>query len=232
MQEEIKDKIIVISGGSEGLGKSIANRLVAGNKIIILARSEEKLKETADQIHCDFRVCDISDYQACDSTIKSIIENYGRVDVLINNAGIWIEGELAENDPQQIERVIRTNTIGTIFLTRAALPFMLRQANSFIVNIVSIAGLIAKEKRSVYSASKWAITGFTKSLISELSPKGIKVVGIYPTYMNTSLFEGYPNTRDPAKALDTDEVAETVAFILSRKPKTHIVSVEIKNIDY
>jgi short-subunit dehydrogenase len=109
---------------------------------------------------------------------------------------------------------------------------MLKKKKGEIINIVSLAGLNPKALRTVYNASKWAMTGFTKSLALELEPEGIKVTGIYPGFMDTDLFKEYPNARDPDKGLELDEVAETVEFVLSRKPKTHILSVELKNIDY
>ena len=225
-------KVIVISGGSDGVGKAVARKLASNNKVIILARGEEKLKKVSEEIGSDFRVCDISDYNQCENVMKSIIDAYGQIEVLVNNAGVWIEGELKDNDPEKILRVVNINTIGTINLTRTTIPFMIEKKSGSIINIISLAGVSSKTGRTVYSASKWAITGFTKSLSKELAPQGIKVTGIYPGYMTTNLFEEYGDDRDKEKSLDLEEVADTIEFILSRSDKTHILSVELKNVDY
>ena len=225
-------KVIVITGGSDGLGRVIAAKLSQDNQVIILARNEDKLKKTVKEITCDFRICDISDIESCKQAVEGIVNKYGRVDVLINNAGIWIEGDLVSNEPEKISDVLDINTKGAMFLSRLTVSHMLKQREGVIINIVSLAGLNPKALRTVYNASKWAMTGFTKSLALELAPKGIKVTGIYPGFMNTNLFSEYPNNRDASKGLELEEVAETVEFILNRKPKTHILSVELKNIDY
>ena len=208
-------KTIVITGGSEGLGKSIAKQLSAKNKVIILARDKSKLETAAKELGCDFFVCDVADNNQIESTVKQIFQKYQKIDALINNAGIWIQGELDSSDPEKIKELIEINTLGTILFSRAVIPVMKKQESGWILNIISQAGFYGKAERSVYNASKWAITGFTKSLEMELSKYGIKVVGVYPGMMRTEIFESAGVQKDMTNAIDTTDAARIVEFILS-----------------
>jgi len=226
-------KIIVITGGAEGLGKAIATRLAKNNKVIILDTNKELLSKTADELNCQTIVCDISNPQQVKSTIEKIIESHEAIDILINNAGIWIEGLLESSDDEKIRQVFETNCLGTIFMTKNVLPAMKKRNEGTIINIVSTSGLIAKTERSVYNSSKWAMTGFTKCLQEELKGTNIRVMGLYPSFMKTRLFENAGISRDDYdKALDPDELAKTIEFVLSLDPTTSFPEIEIKNIKY
>lgn len=177
-------KTILISGGSDGLGKAIAARLSPNNKVIILSTNEAKLRAVPDEIGCEYRVCDVRDY----AQIEAVIKDVGPIDCLINNAGKWLEGALDETDADRIREVLDVNTLGTINLTKAVMPAMKQQKHGLIINVISQAGLNARAGWPVYIASKWAITGFTKSMQQELEPFGIGVTGLYPGTLNTEMF--------------------------------------------
>jgi len=222
-------KVILISGGSDGLGKAIAKKLTPGNQVIILAHNKTKLEATAKEINCDFVEAELTDYDSLKSAIDQVIQKYHQIDVLVNNAGVWIEGELDENDPQKIKEVIDINTTGTIFLTKAVLPVMKQQGSGQIINIVSQDGLCAKKSRSVYHASKWAITGFTKCLQEDMEDTNIKVTAVYPGLMKTSLFQKNAVQRDLTDALEPSEVADAVEFVINLTSSTYIPEISIKN---
>lgn len=209
------EKVVVISGGNDGLGKEIARILSPKNKVIILVRSKEKGEEAIKEIGCRFEVCDVKDYGEIERSLKNIYDKYKKIDCVINNAGVWIEGELEENDPENIKNAIETNTLGVIFLSKSATPYFKKQKHGLIINIISQAGIYAKAKRSVYNASKWAITGFTKSLQAELAPHGIAVTGIYPGKLNTGLFKKTGVEKDMKDAISPKDVARTIEFVLS-----------------
>ena len=223
-------KIILITGGSEGLGREIAKKLSADNQIIILATDSNKLEASAKEIDCDILVCDVTKYDQIESVVKIVLEKYGRIDVLINNAGLWIEGKLEDNNPDQIHKVIEVNTLGPIWFSHAVIPQMKKQKSGIIINVISQAGIASAPERSVYYASKWAITGFTKSLYLELETHGIRVMGIYPAMLNTKLFEKAGNVKDLSDALDPAEVAKTIEFALSLNPDTHLLDFGIKHL--
>lgn len=224
-------KVILISGGSEGLGYEIAKILAPKNTVVILAKNPEKLEIAAKELTCDFDACDVADYNQCETAVRNIIAKHQKIDCLINNAGIWIEGDLDNNDPQRIKEVIDVNTLGTINFSKAIIPVMKEQGSGLIINVISQAGLTHKEGRSVYYASKWAITGFTKSLQPELAKYNIKVTGLYPGGMKTKMFEKAGNVKDLANNLDPADVAKTVQFILSFDNTTTFPEVGIKNIN-
>lgn len=223
-------KVVVISGGNDGLGKEIAKILGPNNDVIILVRSKDKALKTIKEIPCDFEICDIKDYSQIEKSIKSIYKKYKKIDCVINNAGVWTEGELDENDFSEIENAINTNTLGTIFLSKATIPYFKKQKSGLIINIISQAGIYAKAKRTVYNASKWAITGFTKSLQPELADYGIRVTGIYPGKMNTGLFRKKGIEKDMSDAISASEVAKTIEFILSFGNVIEFPEVGIKHV--
>ena len=225
-------KVIVISGGSSGLGKSTAQMLAKDNIVVILADGADVLLNVAAEIGCESEVCDVTDAVQIDKTVLGILKRYGRIDVLINDAGLFTEGNIEDSDVERIKSVIGVNVIGTILLTRAVVPYMKASGNGLIVNVISQAGLRAKAARSIYTASKWAITGFTKSLQKELSASGVRVTGLYPGKINTPLFEHagieQKNVND---AMNVVDVAETIAFIVSRSERVVIPELGIRCVE-
>lgn len=222
-------KVILISGGSSGLGKAIAEKLAPNNHVIILSHNVEKLRAVAAEINCDYIEAELTDYESLKTAVNKVIQKHHTLDVLINNAGIWMKGELEDNDPKKIKELIDVNTTGTIFLTRAVLPGMRFRKDGQIINIISQDGLSAKKSRSVYHASKWAITGFTKCLQEDLSEENIKVTGIYPGLINTNLFQKNDANRDLSDALDPSEVASLVEYVINLSPNTQVTEIGINN---
>jgi len=220
-------KTIVITGGSDGLGKAIAARLAPNNKVVIMSPSEEKLKAVAQEIGCDYKVCDVRDYAQC----KQVLQEIGQVDCLVNNAGLWIQGELDQDDPARIHQVLEVNLLGVINMTKAVIPAMKQQKSGLIININSQAGLYAKAERAVYNATKWGVTGFTKSMQPELAKYGIGVTGLYPGMMQTDMFSKMCIEKDMSKGLDTEDVAKTIEFILSFDKPTLFPEIGIKHIE-
>lgn len=144
---------ILIPGGSDGLGKVIAARLASNYEVTILSLSEDKLKAVAKELNCAYKVCDVSDYAQVEQAVAEI----RAVDCVINNAGLWIQGPLDENDPERVRAVLEVNALGTISLAKAVVPGMKQRKSGRIINIISQAGLEGKAERTVYNASKWAV---------------------------------------------------------------------------
>jgi len=224
-------KVVVITGGSGGLGKAIAEKLFPQNDVIIISDNKEKIEIAAREVGCDFEVCDVTKYEEILQAVKNIIDKYGKIDCLINNAGVWIEGELDENDEQRIEEALRINTLGVINFAKAVIPQMKIQKEGRIINIISQAGFYAKAKKSVYTASKFALTGFTKALEDELAGYGIGVMGIYPGKMNTKLFEKAGIHKKMDDAVEPESVARMIEFILSFDNSIVFPEIGIKNIN-
>lgn len=219
-------KTILISGGSDGLGKAIAARLAPHHRVIIFSPSADKLRQTAEHIGCEYQVGDVRDYDR----MAQIVRDVGPIDCLVNNAGLWIEGQLDALDPQKIREVIEVNTLGAIHLAQLVLPGMKQRQSGLILNVVSQAGLYARPERSVYNASKWALTGFTKSLQAELAPFGVAVTGLYPGKIKTGLFAHAGQDKDMSNGLEPDDVARTVEFLLSFDVPVTFPEIGIKHI--
>lgn len=224
-------KVIVITGGSDGLGKTLTEELSKENEVIILATNEEKMKMVAEENNCTYKVCDVSNYDMVSNAINEIIEQYNRIDVLINNAGLWIQEELDVNDSNRIKSVIEVNLLGTINVSKAVIPSMKENKDGLIININSQAGINHKAERVVYNASKWGVTGFSKSLQDEVAKYGIRVTDVMPGMMKTEMFSKMNITKNMANGLDTKQVARLIQFIIDTPSDVMIPEVGIKNIN-
>ena len=224
------NKVIVITGGSDGLGKAIAKQL-NDNQIVIVSHNESKVVNAAKELNSDYRVCDITDYHQVKNTINSIINQYGKIDVLINNAGVWLAGELTENTYEQIDRCIDVNTKGTIYMTKAVLNNMYQNKNGLIINVCSQSSFDNDAFSLVYNSSKWAIRGFNRSIQRAVSNKGVKVTGFYPGFMQTDLFKKAGNDYDTSTGLEVEKVAKAVKFIVDCDDDVTIPEMGIKDIE-
>lgn len=207
-------QVILITGGISGLGKAMAQRMIGKHDVVILARDEDGLQKVSGELGCTGVMCDVTRPESVAKAIAEVVTRFGRIDVLVNNAGVWIQGMLEDNDPDRIREVIEVNTLGPIFCSREVIPHMKRQESGLIINVISQAGLYGKAERSVYNASKWAMTGFTKSLLEDLLPHNIRVSGLYPGVLKTKLFESAGVDRDLSDALDPQEVAKAIEMMI------------------
>lgn len=148
------NKVIVITGGSDGLGKTLTEDLAKDNKVIILATNEDKMKEVAKINNCEYFVCDVANYYEVEEVINDILDRHSKIDVLINNAGLWIQEELEVNDCDRIKDVIEVNLLGVINCSKAVINCMKENKDGLIININSQAGINYKAERVVYNASK------------------------------------------------------------------------------
>jgi short-subunit dehydrogenase len=222
------NKVVVVTGGSDGLGKTLAETLSTNYKVVILARSKQTLKEIANKIECDWFACDVKNPEQVTEVISAIVAKYGKIDVLINNAGVIINGELVDTSYEDIENVITTNTLGSIYVAKAVLEHMKPQKSGLIVNIISQSGLNARANRSIYNASKFALTGFTKALQQETAQYGVRVTGFYPGTVKTDLF-AKAGLEMKGPAMSTDDAVKVIQFVLSLKDDVVIPELGIKH---
>ena len=223
-------KVVLITGGSDGLGRAIAKRLSSSCVVVIMSNNGPKCLKAAAELGLTCVVGDVSDYSEVEAAIAQAIERHGGLDVVINCAGLWIEGELETNDPGDIRRVLEVNTLGTINVSRAVIPRLVARGGGRIINIISQAGLNAKAGRSVYNASKFALTGFTRSLADELAVQGIGVTGIYPGKLSTGMFSKMGINKSMDDALDPDEVARAVEMMVLAAPTTQFTEIGMRSI--
>jgi short-subunit dehydrogenase len=185
----------LITGASQGIGKATALLLAKqGYNVVLAARQSDRLQAVAQEIqaahHSALAVpTDVKDPAQVSHLIEVAIQQYGSVDVLINNAGIYLSGPVEKFSLEDWHQAIDTNLWGYIHTVHALLPHLLAQGSGTIVNVGSIGGKVPLPYLTPYSASKFAITGFTQTLHSELGPKGIHVCGIYPNLIRSSFLE-------------------------------------------
>lgn len=223
-------KVIIITGGEEGLGYEIARVLASSHHVVIFGLKQERLDAAAKELHCTAVQCDVTDPVRIATAIQDVIASAGGVDCVINNAGIFAEGNLEDHTIDQIKAVMTVNALGTIFMIRAVIPHMKQNRSGLIVNIVSQSGLNPRPKWSIYAASKWAMTGLTKSLAEELREYGIRVTGVYPSRLKTNLFKNAQVDRDLSNALDPVEVARAIEMLFSLDPETEVTEIGLRSI--
>lgn len=191
MKYVLKNRVVVISGGSRGLGLALA-REFAGHqaRLALLARDVDELERAVRDLESRGAnvtrwVCDVKDESDVARTISAIGKEYGRIDVLVNNAGIMLVAPLDAMEKEDFEQALSVHFWGTYHLTMAALPLLKRAAESRIVNIASIGGRVAVPHMAPYCASKFALTGFSDAIRSELARQGVRVTTVCPGLMRT-----------------------------------------------
>ena len=194
----LDDKTIIITGGSSGLGKALAERLIKrGANLALVARDMKKLKSVQADImkmsqknsRVEVYPCDVSDPEAVDKTVKAIAESFGPPDTLINCAGILRESHFEKESIEAFREVMNINFFGTLHFIKAVLPFFKQKGQGRIVNICSMAGLTGVFGYSAYSASKFAIAGLSSAIRGELKPQNIIVQVVYPPEFDSPMVD-------------------------------------------
>lgn len=239
-----ENKVALITGATRGIGKEIALELAAnGFDIAVNYRSKqdgmEELKKEIEKnnVRCEFVKADVANFEDCESMVKETIEKFGKIDVLVNNAGITKDGLIMRMKKEDFESVIDVNLTGTFNVTRNVIPHMLKQRSGRIINVSSVVGVAGNAGQTNYSASKAGIIGFTKSLAKEVASRNILVNAIAPGFIDTDMTsvlsdavkEGI-NAQIPLKRMGTPkEVAKVVKFLSSED--SSYVTGQVLNID-
>ncbi len=180
-----RTKVILVTGGSSGLGKSICVRLATGGRTVY--GTSRKPQQTGTEINYRMVVMDVTDEASVASAVKEIVELEGRIDVVVNNAGLGIQGAAEDITPELAQRLFDTNVFGPHRVCRAVLPHMRAQGSGLIINISSVAANFGLPYRSFYSASKAALDRYSEALSTEVDRFGIKVVTVQPGEFNTTI---------------------------------------------
>ena len=182
--------VAVVTGGATGIGAALARQLATRDwHCVLVGRREDRLRATAAEVNGEYEVCDVGDREAVERMAASVRERHPRVELLVNNAGLAGRGNFLDLPPERIEELIRINYLGSVWCLRAFLPALEAAAPAHLVNVVSVAGSVAV---GPYSASKHAQLAFSRSVASELRPRGIRVHTVNPGFVHT---EGFPQDR-------------------------------------
>lgn len=188
---ELKDKVVVITGATRGLGRTLVEGLInAGAKVIVSSENQIETESVAKDLDTFGFKADVTKEEDIKNLAEFAISQFGQIDIWVNNAGFWIPHVPAEDmDLKKVHAMIEVNLFGTIYGSKAALVQMKKQGEGTIINILSISALVGHPGSSGYCASKFAAAGFTKSLAEEVKSSNLKVIAIYPDRMKTHFFD-------------------------------------------
>jgi NAD(P)-dependent dehydrogenase (short-subunit alcohol dehydrogenase family) len=218
-------KIAIVTGGSTGIGRATAEKyLDYGADVVIANRSAETGRATAEELGCDFVQCDVAEYEQVKALVETTVEDHGRLDVMVNNAGIGSVGTVEDMSLEDWQDVMRINLNGVMHGTRAALPH-LRESKGSIVNIASIYGLVAGPTATAYSTAKGGIVNFTRSVAVDYAKQNVRVNSICPGFVDTPMtepvfgeeeFYEYVHGQTPmGRVAQPEEVAGLAMFLAS-----------------
>ena len=203
-REFFRDKVVVVTGASSGIGLAVARLLVSyGARVVMAARSVDKMLAEAELMGGEVLCvgCDVTIEADCRALIDRTIDRWGRLDILVNNAGISMRAMFKDLDLSVIRRLMDVNFWGTVYCTKAALPYLLESKGS-VVGVISIAGYSALPARTGYSSSKYAVRGFLDTIRIEHLKDGLNVLVFAPGYTSS-------NVRNAALTADGSEQGET-----------------------
>lgn len=230
MAQSLKGKVAIITGAARGIGKATAVALAKeGVNVGLMARTESTLKEVAAElegmgIKVAYAAADIASKEQVETAVEMLKNELGPADILINNAGIATFGTVLEMDPAEWKGMIDTNVLGTYYVTRAVLPQLVEKNSGDIINISSTNGLNGAATSSAYSASKFAVIGFTESLAQEVRRNNIRVSALTPSTVATDLALDLNLIKDnnESKFIQAEDLAEFIVGQLKLSQRVYV----------
>lgn len=238
-------KVALITGGSRGIGKKVAEKFAQKgyNLVINYVSDNTNIKELVQELKQEdnqeimFIKADVTDFIACEQLVKQAIEKFGKIDVLVNNAGITKDNLLARMKEEEFDKVIEVNLKGTFNMTKNVVPFMMKKRYGKIVNISSVVGVSGNAGQCNYAASKAGIIGFTKSLAKELASRNILANCIAPGFITTDMTAVLSEEvkekiaeQIPLKKMGTAEEVANAVYFLANEENTYITG-QVLNVD-
>ena len=226
MKDFYKDKVIIVTGASSGIGRALATEgAKLGAKVVLAARNEQALDEVVKEIKDNGGEAiavktDVSSYEQCQNLAEKAVEAFGKIDILINNAGISMRAAFEDMKIEVFEKVMNINFMGTVYCTHAAIKEIIKQ-KGWVVGISSGAGIAPLAGRTAYSASKFAMYGFLRTLYSENLGTGLKTLVVHPGFTATNVrfnaltADGTPQGDTPRK----EEKMQTPEYVAQRTYK-------------
>jgi len=231
--QALTDKVALVTGGGQGLGEAICRSLAEAGAVVVVADiREDQAEKVAESLRSqDAKALalrlDVSDEVQAESVIRRTVQDCGRLDILINNAGIDRTVPVEELTVEDWDRIMAVNLRGPFVMSKHAMALMRDQRRGHIVNITSTAAKRAWANASAYHASKWGLVGLSHALHVEGRPDGIKVTAVVSGGMRTPfILERFPDT-DPLNLQDPKNVADTVRFVLTQPDETVIPEIMV-----
>ena len=223
----LEDKVAIITGGSSGIGRATAAEFLAeGATVVIADIDEDRGTAAAAELGCEFVRTDVTEYEQVESVVESTVETHGRLDVMVNNAGIGSETSIREMDIEEWHRVVAVDLDGVMYGMKAALPH-LDDSDGCIVNTASIYGLVGGKGAASYSAAKGAVVNLTQQVAIDYADEGVRVNSVCPGFVDTPMTEALLESERFYKFLEAntpmdrparpEEIAPVIAFLASEK---------------
>ena len=213
---ELRDAVALVTGGSEGIGRAIAEALMhQGCKVTITGRREEVLKDTAEELGLDWIAGDVGNETDAVRTVSSVIERYGRLDILVNNAGYGMFKPLVDTTLDELKDMYQTNVFGTFLMAREAAKQFIKQGSGELINISSTSSLKGSSGRTAYGSSKFALRGMTECWRDELRRHDVRVMLVNPSEVMTDFAAKAGVERERSdKKLRPKEIADAIVGAL------------------
>jgi len=234
MTPQLDEKVAVVTGAGRGIGKVIAQTLADnGARVVVAARTSREILSLAAKITRDggkaVPICvDITNEASVEKLFATIDNEFGRVDVLINNAGMGVFSHIVDCSSEDFDRVLAVNAGGTFLCSREALKRMIPQESGYIINISSVLGTRAYVNQGAYTAAKHGVMGLTKALALEGQPHGIRVSAILPGGVNTKMIAKSRPDLDASDLLEPEDIAEAVMYLLGLSEKASVDQIYIR----
>ncbi len=223
--------VAIVTGAGRGIGRAVAIALAQdGYRVALIARSREQLESVAGEIaglEPEIHVVDIADYDAAREAGESIVRRLGRVDILVNNAGQWIAGIL-DVTGEQFQHLLAVNVTGALAFIQAVAATMKKQGHGHIFNVASRAGKIGFKEEGAYDASKFALVGLSEALYKELSPSGVKVTALCPSWTDTDMARQANTPLSSREMIQPEDLAKTIRWLLTLSPAACVKEVLIE----
>jgi NADP-dependent 3-hydroxy acid dehydrogenase YdfG len=237
------DRVAIVTGASSGIGEATAKALAReGYAVVLGARREERITQFAEEIMSAGGKAlaiptDVADPSSAAALIERSKDEFGSLDVLVNNAGVMLLGPILGADIEHWQRMVNVNLLGLLYCTHAALPIMQEQGHGHIVNVSSVAGRVARFGSGVYNATKWGVGAFSESLRQEGSNFGVRVTIVEPGFVDTEL-QGHndefvlqaieKNREQIGEVLKADDIAAAILYAVTRPDYVGINEVLIR----
>lgn len=230
-------QVALITGASAGIGQAIARVFLAeGADLVVVARREDRLRALAAEAERAQRRCvvvagDVREEETAIRAIRAAVDDLGRLNILVNNAGVGIYKDVAQTSLADYDAMMDTNMRSTFLFTRHAVPILVARQAGAIINVASMAGVMGFAGEAAYCASKFAQVGFTQALDRELRPHGIKVGALCPGGVKTEFALGTGRTAEGVAAsgmLDAEDVADAALLLATQRPGSRIIEVRMR----
>lgn len=233
-ERPLEGRVAIVTGAGRGIGRAIAMALAGhGAQLALAARREADLQAVRAEIETagGQAACiptDVSREPEVVRLVQETVARFGRLDMVVNNAGLGIFGPLAEMTAEQWDSVMAVNVRGPFLLCREAIPYLRQQPQSFIVNISSVVGIKGYANQAAYSASKHALMGMSSALAKEVQEDGIRVHAICPGGVDTPMVRQARPDLDPAVLMKPEEIAELVLFLVTRQGNAVVDQIHVR----